>query len=123
MRHRYKKLLKTQKLVYVHRSMERYSLHPSDPFDKQTFEVFVWFELLNEKIIFNFFSLLTKKFCLKGRLPYEMKEKQTIRELKAYVKAFAQAHLQKVTIKDGLVIFGKGNACLSIRGELSLNLF
>lgn len=106
---RYKKLLKTQKLVYIHRSTERYALRPEDPFDKQTFEVFVWLELLNEKILFNFFSIITKKLCLKGRLPYEMKERQTIRELKVNAKAFAQAHLQKVTIKDSTVIFGKGS--------------
>lgn len=107
-RRRYKKLLKTQKLIFLHKGTERYALNPADPFDKHTFEVFVWFELLNERIIFNFFSVLTKKYKLKGRLPYEMKDGQNIVDLKRHAKAFAQAHLQKVTIQDDVVYFGKG---------------
>ena len=113
MRKKYKKLLKLQKNVFLYKAVERYALNPGEIFEKHPFEIYIWLDLLTDKITFNLFSVSKRKFKLKGTLKFEIEQRDNFNQLKDHARAFADAHLQKMTVENNTVVFGEGNQTLS----------
>ena len=107
-RRKYKKMLKVQKYVFLIKYAGEFLINLEDSREKHMFDVYIWLDLLADKIIFNFFSLSKRSYKFKGALKFEVIQRDDFSLLQDQARAFAQAILQKIVIENNVIAFGTG---------------
>lgn len=100
--------MKDQRFVLLYNSINKLALDPEDPYDTQNYQIFVWYELNPERLLFNVSKVFNKKGAYSAKLNYPLPEDTTIQQFMNDVREFASSKISLMYVEQGQLRFKIG---------------
>lgn len=90
-------------------AIDKLALDPEDPHDTFNYYVFVWYDLFDERMIFNVRKQLNKRDRYSVKVKSPLPEDTTVKLFANSIKALAVAKVQAMYIEGNQLKFKMGN--------------
>ena len=107
----------------LYNSIDKLALDQEDPFDTYNYFVFVWYDLFDERMIFNVRQQFDKGERYSAKVKYPLPEDTTVKLFANNIKALAVAKVQAMYLEDSQIKFKMGSPITSHNLLLARFLF